>query len=301
VASGRPASPPPPEAPFGAFVAYFRRRRDYTGAKLGKILGWSQPKVSKIETGAVIPSPKDVERLAQELALSAKEAADLRARAEQSREQLTDWRTGRQDPAVWQRDIARLENESATLRTFHPNVLSGLLQTSENARAILADVQQAWSGRPDTASVAAAVSARVQRQEILENRKKSFVFVLPEAVLRGLLSQRVDLAAQLSRIRAVAAQENVELRILTDDTRPPVPLTNGFTVLDDRYVLIDLLNTTVVARSESDIRLYRQAFDAIHLAATDDLEPTLEKYWRLYLKRETGSNARPGRGRSPER
>jgi transcriptional regulator with XRE-family HTH domain len=284
----RSSLPPPPEAAFGAFVAFFRRRRNLTGAKLGKLLGWSQPKVSKIETGAVIPSPQDVERLAQALTLSAKEATDLRARAEQSRNQVTDWRIGRQDPAVWQRDIARLENESVALRVFQPTVLSGLLQTSENARAILTDLQRTWSGRQDAASIAAAVSARVQRQEILEDREKSFVFVLPETVLRGLLSQGVDLPAQLARIRAVAAQDNVDLRILTDETRRPFPLTNGFYLLDDRYVVIDLFNTIVVARSESDLRLYREVFDAVHRVATTDLDPTMEKYRRLYLEREAG-------------
>lgn len=287
--SGRSASPPPPEAALGVFVAFYRRRRGLTGAKLGKLLGWSQPKISKIETGAAIPSPPDVERLTQVLTLSADEAADLRERAEQSRNQVTDWRIGRQDPVVWQRDIARLENESTVLRVFQPTVLSGLLQTSENARAILVDLQQTWSGRQDAASIAAAVSARVRRQEILEDRAKSFVFVLPETVLRGLLSQGVDLPAQLARIRAVAAQDNVDLRILTDETRRPFPFTNGFSLLDDRYVVIDLFNTIVVARSEPDVRLYRDVFDAIHRVATNELDPTLEKYRRLYLEREAGT------------
>jgi transcriptional regulator with XRE-family HTH domain len=288
LAGGRSVTPPPGEASFGTLVAYFRRRQGYTGAKLGKVLGWSQPKVSKIETGAVIPSPRDVERLVQALDVSDAESTHLRARADQSRDQMTDWRIGRQDPVVWQRDIARLENDAAVLRIFHPAVLSGLLQTSENARAILTDVQQAWSGHGNAASVAAAVSARVQRQEILEDRKKHFHFVLPEMVLHGLLSQGVDMPAQLARIRAVAGQDNVDLRVLTDETRWPVPPTNGFALLDDRHVVIDLFNTIVVARSEPDVRLYRQVFEAISEVADADIEPTLEKYRRLYLEREAG-------------
>jgi transcriptional regulator with XRE-family HTH domain len=285
--NGRSTTPPPPDAPFGALVSHLRRRKEYTGAKLGKLLGWSQPKISKIETGAVIPSPKDVERLVQVLAVSTEEAARLRDRAEQSRDQMTDWRVGgRHGPAVWQQDIGRIENEARELRVFQPALLSGLLQTSENARAILTDIQETWPASGNAASIAAAVSGRMRRQEILEDRSKSFYFVMPEMVLRWLLSRGVDMTAQLDRIKAVAGQDNVDLRILTDDTRWPLPPTNGFSLLDDRYAVIDLFNTIVVARGETDLRLYRQVFEAISAVATTDIEPTLEKYRRLYLERE---------------
>src|SRR5919107_2223571 len=126
--------PPLPDAQLGIHLRYLRDRRNYTGAKLGKVLGWSQPKVSKIETGAVIPSRSDLERLIRALRPTADEAKHLRELAEQSREQFTDWRASRQDPAGWQRDIARLEAEATEVRIFQPALLSGLLQTSENVR-----------------------------------------------------------------------------------------------------------------------------------------------------------------------
>lgn len=285
MAAGRSGTPPP-DAPIGALLAYFRRRKSLTGAALGKRLEWSQPKVSKIETGAVIPSPRDVERLISALALSREEADHLRQLAGRSRDHMTDWRIGRQDPVRWQRDIARLENDAAELRIFQPAVLSGLLQTSENARAILTDVQRTWMENAGTAAaVAAAVSARVQRQEILEDPAKRFFFIVPETVLHGLLSQGVDMTAQLTRIRDVARQDNIDLRIVTDETRWPFPPTNGFSLLDDRHVIIDLFNTIVVARRRSDVRLYRQVFDALSEVATADIEPTVQKYRRLYLRR----------------
>lgn len=288
MANGRSVKPPP-EAPFGVLVSHLRRGNDLTGAKLGKILGWSQPKVSKIETGAVIPSRDDVERLIEALHVSADDAADLRTRAERSRDEMTDWRSmSRMDAADWQRDIGRLERESTELRVFHPVMLSGLLQTSEHARMILGDFIETAPARKGTASVSAAVSARLQRQEILEDPGKRFFFILPELVLNVLLSQRVDMIAQLARIRAVAQQDNVDVRVLTADARWPISPTNGFALLDDRYVVIDLFNTNVVARSESDVRLYRQVFETISDAATSDIEPTLAKYRRLYLEREAG-------------
>jgi transcriptional regulator with XRE-family HTH domain len=290
VANSRSVAPPP-DAPLGVVLAYLRRQRGYTGARLGRLLNWSQPKVSKIETGKTLPSPNDIERLLKALNASPEEAGRVRGLAEQLREQMTDWRVGRQDPATWQRDIARLETEATELRIFHPALLSGLLQTSENARAILTDVQRTWPEEGKPASVAAAVSARVQRQEILEDYTKEFFFVIPELVLHGLLSQGVEMTAQLERIRQVADQENVDLRIIADATGWPLPPTNGFALLDDRHVVIDLFNTVVVARSGSDLRLYRQVFDAMRAAASTDITPTLDKYRRLYLQRETGAES----------
>jgi transcriptional regulator with XRE-family HTH domain len=286
VANSRSAVPPP-DAPLGVVLAYLRHRRGYTGAKLGRLLKWSQPKVSKIETGATLPSQNDIERLLKALNASGEEADRVRGLAQQLRDQMTDWRVGRQDPVTWQRDIARLETEATELRMFHPAMLSGLLQTSENARAILTDVRRTWP--EEGKSVSAAVSARVQRQEILEDRTKKFSFVLSELVLHGLLSQGVDMTAQLDRIRQIAEQDNVDLRIVADETRWPLPPTNGFELLDDRHVVIDLFNTVVVARSAPDLRLYRQVFDAMRAAASTDITPTLDKFRRLYLRREAGS------------
>jgi hypothetical protein len=53
-------------------------------------------------------------------------------------------------------------------------------------------------------------------------------------VLYALLSQGADIPAQLKRIRDVADQDNVDLRIMVDQTKWPIPPTNGFELLDDR-------------------------------------------------------------------
>ena len=274
----RRMSKPPPDAPFGVVVAYFRRRRELTGVELGGLLRWSQPKVSKIETGAVVPSSGDVERLIHVLSISTAEAKALRDLADRTRNQMTDWRAGHHDTAAWQRDIARLEQQAGEVRIFQPTVLPGLLQTSETARSILEDVQRTWTGSVDLRAVAQAVTARVQRQEVLEDLSKRFVFILPEAVLRSLAAQGADVGAQLKRVGDISRRPNVQIKIVAEGTRWPLPPTNGFVLLDDKYVVVDLLNTNVVARGRADVELYRQAFDAIEAVATSDIDPILERY-----------------------
>jgi transcriptional regulator with XRE-family HTH domain len=276
------------DVPVGAALARLRRRAGLTGQQLGQRTGMSQAKISKIETGAVNVTPEDVEHLARELGASADEIDRLAHRAEQHRDRMLDF--GRNDPATWQHEIAQLEIETVEFRVFQPAVLSGLLQTSEYARAVLASVQGTWTATvtPRSSGVAEAVSARVHRQEILDDPSKQFHFVVPETLLRNLLAEPADMLGQLRRLRDVARQDNVTLRMIPEDELLPYPPFHNFSLLDDKHVIIDLANTIVVARGQSDLRLFRNVFDAVESRATTQIEPILEKHTQRYLRLAAG-------------
>jgi hypothetical protein len=92
---------------------------------------------------------------------------------------------------------------------------------------------------------------------------------------------------QLRRLREVAHQDNVKISMIPQDVRWPYPPFHGFSLLDNRAVIIDLFNTIVVTRGQSDVRLYRQVFDALEGSATRDIEPILDRYRRKYLELAT--------------
>ncbi|HZN20193.1 MAG TPA: helix-turn-helix transcriptional regulator [Micromonosporaceae bacterium] len=283
-----PAGSPPDEeeVPVGAVLARLRRRARLTGQELGRRTGMSQAKISKIETGAANPSPEDVERIARELGASQAQIDHLVQQAEHSRNRMTDWRVGRRDPTTWQHEIAQLEADAHEVRVFQPAVISGLLQTSEYARAVLLSVQEVWTDwmARSSGGVAEAVSARVQRQEILEDPAKQFHFVVPETLLRNLLSRPEDMPGQLRRLSEVAQQDNVTLSMIPEGERWPYPPYHGFSLLDDRHVIIDLFNTVVVTDGQSDIRLYRHVFDTLESRAKREIDPIIEKYRQRYLR-----------------
>jgi transcriptional regulator with XRE-family HTH domain len=269
----------------GAALARLRRHSGLTGSQLGKLTGMSQAKISKIETGAVNPAPEDVQRIASALGVGPAEIEKLTQQAEHERDTVMDWRFGRNDPATWQREIAELEADARELRVFQPAVLSGLLQTSDYARSALVAMHDAWaepSGRQTP--LAEAVSARMHRQEILEDPAKSFHFVIPETVLHNLLGRPEEMPVQLRRLHDVAQMENVTLKIIPQDAQWPFPPLHGFSLIDDSGVIIDLFNTVVVTVGQSDLRLYREVFDAMESRATSEIRPILDRYRRLYLK-----------------
>ena len=272
--------------PVNVALKRLRQRAGLTGQELGRRAGMSQAKISKIETGAIHPSVEDVEHLARALGAPQEDVDRLTDQVEHSRDRMTDWRFGRDDPATWQREVAQLEAAATELHSFQPAVLSGLLQTSEYARAVLATV---WESSVDgsfgpSAGLTEAVAIRLQRQQILDDPSKHFHFVIPETSLHNVLCQPDEMPGQLRRILAVSHQENVTLSMIPADERLPYPPYHGFMVLDDRRVMIDLYNTIVVTRGRSDLRLYQNVFRALASRATRDIEPILEKYRRHYLR-----------------
>jgi transcriptional regulator with XRE-family HTH domain len=282
--SSTKAEPPPDngDLPVGAALARLRRNAGVTGQRLAQRLRMSQAKISKIETGVTSPSPQDVERIARELGAPASEVRRLREQAEHSRDQMVDWRAGQRDPTRWQREIANLESEARDLRVFSPAVISGLLQTSEFARSVLTSVQEVW--HTPSSGIGEAVTARVQRQEVLDDPSKRFHFLMPEAVLHNLLARAEDMPAQLTRLLDASRQANITISFIPQESRLAYPPYHGFSLLDDRLVIIDLYNTVVVTRGRADIRLYQHVFDALAAQATQDVEPILDRYRRLYLK-----------------
>jgi transcriptional regulator with XRE-family HTH domain len=279
--------------PVGAVLRQLRRRLGLSGQALADRVGMSQAKVSRIENGVVGADPADVLALARALEMSEDEANELILRVEhQADRPVPEWLPVPADVAARQRDMAHLEMSTTEFRVFQPTLVFGLLQTSEYARAILSTVQ---SGRSPGShnDVAAAVTARVRRHEILEDGSRSFDFLMTETVLRNRLCQPHDMVAQIERLREAATRPNIALRIIPADISWPMPPYHGFELMDDRRILVDLFNTTLMARRQQIVRAYRQIFDTLRVGSTTDIEPILDRYADRYLDLSRRSRHRP--------
>jgi transcriptional regulator with XRE-family HTH domain len=272
--------------PLGVTLARLRRAHDMTGEELGRRAGMSQAKVSKIETGVVVPSPQDVERLARALNADLDLVRRLTDQAESSHNRMTDWRLRSGGLAAGQRELARVEQTTTVFRQFQPATIGGLLQTTEYARAVLSVLstgRSAGDDPEDSEAIAEAVSARIQRQEVLADPKKTFVFVMPETVLLHLICHPADMPAQIHRIKEVSRQENVSITLIPSTTRFAYPPFHGFSLFDDRLVLVDLINTFITSRGRADVRLYRRVFESFEQQVVTDIDAILNRYLNLYL------------------
>jgi transcriptional regulator with XRE-family HTH domain len=271
----------------GATLARLRRARNLTGRQLGELVEMSQPKISRLENGVGLPDPADVERVARALDASEAVVRHLVDLAEHAQNRMTDWRAFTVSLAGRQRSVGDMESEAMTLRVFQPFIVPGLLQTSDYARAVLGRFQQMITPTSQAAgsgAVAEAVSLRMARQEIIADQRRTFHFVMLEAILESYVCAPEYMPAQIQRLREVANQDNVTIELIPNGVDPGTPPINGFVLVDDSLVTIDLLNTSLSSMGRADIVDYRRAFDEYANAATTEFEallgPHLDRYMR---------------------
>ncbi len=271
----------------GQALASLRRERHLTGQQLGRRVGMSQAKISKIETGSVVPTPRDVERLTRALDVPAGQARQLVAQADASQNQMTDWRLRHGvGLAASQRELARVEATTRLFRFFHPAVIGGLLQTAEYARSLLSIIQRKRAdpaGVSDEIAVAEGVSARIKRQEVLTDPGKKFSFLMTESVLHHLVCHPTEMVAQLHRIREASSRPNVTVAFIPSTVQLAYPPFHGFTLFDKRLVLVDVFNTFISSRGPDDVELYARVFDALREQAVTDIDEILDRYLQRYL------------------
>jgi transcriptional regulator with XRE-family HTH domain len=271
--------------PPGVALARMRHRVGLTGQQLGLMVKMSQAKISRIETGQTAASPDDVARLARALGASRDVVDQLSDRAERAQNRMTDWRQATGAVGGIQSEVARIEARTREFRIFQPNVIIGLTQTSEYARAVLSSIDAVYGHRQRESritSVAEAISARVRRQEVLMEPHREFHLTMGESALSGRVVEPIHMLAQMERLRQLAGQSNVFLKVIPADAPLPLPLIHGFELLDDSCVVIDAFNTSMMSRGPDDVGSYRQVFDELETSATADVGPILDKYRRRY-------------------
>ncbi|MET7905786.1 DUF5753 domain-containing protein [Streptomyces sp. NPDC005355] len=109
------------------------------------------------------------------------------------------------------RGAAKLEAQAVEFHAYENQVINGLLQTADYARAVFT-VQ-----RPtlDEATIEQRVSARLARQEILSRQPAPIMsFVTEEAVLRRPCGGRTVMRGQLEHLLHVGEMRNVELEVM---------------------------------------------------------------------------------------
>jgi transcriptional regulator with XRE-family HTH domain len=238
-----------------------RQSAGMTGVEAARRARMSQPKISKLETGRLLPSAKDVQAL---LALyqaapatreELLEVADrLHATMESNRAIL------RRGAARMQARLSELEHEATTMRYFSPIALPGLLQTAEYMRRV-------FSLELSGAELARTVAARQERQQILYDTTKSFTFVITEAALHWGFCPNDVMAGQASHIASLATLANVEVGVISlDSPVGDVPL-HGYQIFDDRLVSIELEHAVVTVAEPRDIATYLRLFATMSRAA----------------------------------
>jgi transcriptional regulator with XRE-family HTH domain len=228
-----------------------------SGRKLAGMLGSNQGKIWRIESGTQLPTVPLVKDwlTACGMAEDSPQWQRLVDLAEAAHGETRPWGDLLAGVGHLQGVARDRETGARLVRNFQPTIVPGLLQTPEYATRImpLADIT-------GTIDHAAAVSTRLQRQQVLYEEGHRFEFLLVEAALRLSVQMGEVTPAQMDRIVSLAKLPSVGLAVVPVGRDVVAPWHN-FILWEPReedpYVTTELFHGEQRITDVSTVALYR--------------------------------------------
>ena len=246
-----------------------RLRADRRGAEVARALGWSESKLSRIETARTGISEPDLDRLLSTYAVRPDERQRLRDLARRGRGRVW-WTPYRSSvPAPYDEYVA-LEAEAAVMSEWETQIVPGLLQTDEYARAVI----EAGAGIGDPEIIQRRLALRMARQTVLVREPlPRLSVVLDEAVLHREVGGPGVLHRQLHRLHEASTRPGVEIRVLPFSAGAHAALSESFMILDfaagarGTVVHSEGLTGGLFHLKAEDVQIYREAFEDLRRRA----------------------------------
>jgi transcriptional regulator with XRE-family HTH domain len=251
--------------------AELRRLREEAGLTIDRVaeaLECSQSKVSRIETGQVSASPRDV-----------RDMLALYRVSDTQREAMVQIAREARQPGWWQKFLdvpdgvpayVGLEAAATSIDVYMSLIVPALLQTADYARAVIGTV------RPDLppAEIDRRVELRLRRQALLDqDRPPTLRVLLDDTVLWRPVGGPAVMAAQRRRLLEDAARPAVTIRVLPVADGAHAGMDGPFTIFgfpavaERDVVALDSAADALYLESPEDLRRYRRVFELLLPAA----------------------------------
>ncbi|UVS80857.1 Helix-turn-helix domain protein [Actinokineospora sp. UTMC 2448] len=244
----------------------FREAANLTIDEVGEKLECSASKISRIETGHVGVTPRDVRDMSELYGIDTDRREALVQLAREAR-QKGWWHAYTE---VFTGAFVGLEAEAASLRAHQALLVPGLLQTEDYTRAVIQAI------RPDAgaAEIDKRVRGRLARQRLLTDpHPPEYWAVIDEAVLHRVVGGPKVMRAQLLRMADAAALPHVTLQVVPFGTGAHAGMEAPFLILgfpepaDPDVVYVESTSTGTYLEQPSDVRRYTLMFDHLRAAA----------------------------------
>jgi transcriptional regulator with XRE-family HTH domain len=163
-----------------------------------------------------------------------------------------------------------LEVEAAGLRSYEAEVVHGLFQTPDYARAVLREV----FNRDSDEHVERLVDLRMKRKDVLDRDPPLDVWlILDEAVIRRAIGGPEVMRAQLTRLTEASKMPNVTIQVLPFSSGAHAGLRGSFSILefperaDPDVAYVDSLAGIIYLEKDREVRSCGEAFDRLRATA----------------------------------
>lgn len=253
-----------------------RERTGLTGEEVAHRLGWSGSKLSRIELHRIGVKRSDLRELLDLYGVAETHRDELLALADESKQK--SWLeviTASFPPE--NAAYFHAEAEAQSIWNWEPQVVPGLLQTPEYARAVMQLWLTMFPGPQKEAD--RRVEARLVRQQLLtRDPPLELSVVIDESVLHRRFGDNEMMHAQVMRLAEASELPNVEVRIhLLNGAASPLT-TGAFSYMQflhvhdvplNDIVSVEHLEGSYYLEEEEDTFRYRVAFEYLAARALD--------------------------------
>jgi hypothetical protein len=229
-------------------------------------LGISRAKLYKLEAGKHAAKPQDITVLCARYGAPAEEISTLQALALATQE--ASWWHVYGDDAVpeWFSLYMELEPTASRIQTYEAELVPGLLQTEDYARAIY----RAFQPDAQDGEIERRVAVRMNRQSMVDPAKSRLHAVINEAVLLRSVGGAEVMAAQLAKLREAAGRPEVTIDVLPLSAGAHAAMNGSFAILDfekpdedPAVAYVETASSAAYLQKPADLDRYRAIFTTI--------------------------------------
>jgi transcriptional regulator with XRE-family HTH domain len=263
-----------------------RERAGFIGEEVARRLEWSTSKISRLERGQSGVKRTDLRRLLELYRVDPRRREELLALAEESQPSSRLKAISARLPDE-HAEFLDVEAEAESVWNWEPQIVPGLLQTEDYARAVMLGWHSMFTAPPS--EVERRVEARRLRQQVLQREPPlELSVVMDESVLHRKLGEASVMRAQLRHIVEVSRLPNIRVRILPLRSDNPVH-TGAFTYVKfpqlhdvplSDIVTFEHLTGTDQVEDQDETFKYNVAFRALEESSLD-LEESREELVRI--------------------
>jgi transcriptional regulator with XRE-family HTH domain len=172
-----------------------------------------------------------------------------------------------------------LEAEAASLRVYEAQVVHGLLQTEDYARAVMSTVRR----RQTPEEIDRLVRLRMQRQDVLHRGDPLELWIiLDEAVLRRMVGPSPIMREQLEHLYEASQWPNVTLQVLGFGSGLHPGMGGSFAIIEfperfdpDVVYTEGVTGQAYIEERDREVRARSEAFDLLRATALPPVDSAL--------------------------
>jgi Domain of unknown function (DUF5753)/Helix-turn-helix domain len=273
-ASSRLKGPTALRIVLGTQLRRLREARGITAGAAGQAIQASHAKISRMELGRVGFRERDVTELLTLYGIT--DEQERRAFLNLVRRANVPgwWHQYSDIVASWFEIYLGLEQASAVIRTYQPQLVPGLLQTQEVARAVI----QLAQPRPSDDDIERRLALRMTRQEILTQPGAPQLWAVIEEATLWRLNSRSVMRKQIQHLIEMAELSNITLQVIPIHSGTHAAVGGPFTILRfsnpdlPDIVYLEQLTSALYLDKGDDLQNYRAIMDRLCVQARSPAE-----------------------------